>query len=213
MRKLKYIIQDFRWIKALFSPFTPFTVKWYVGKTTVGTPYFLPRKLVKATPALATKAALQDIKRATDWNKANPTSTFQHTVKSFDEAYAEQMKNRHYVPLKVGFSYNGLGWKTKWTSTDFRHEWNPTFSFVFFGYQIAAIVCHKYNSHYWESWLCYEYASDKKRSIKSRLAFCRRKCPQTWRQLGKDGKDDIVTNYWDLILKPKYLKKKQHDHK
>jgi len=205
MRKLKYIIQDFRWIKALFSPFTPFTVKWYIGKTIVGTPYFLPRKLVKATPRLATLAALNQIKRARDWNEANPDSKFQHTVKSFTEAYGEQMKNRHYVPLKVGFSYNGLGWKTKWTSTDFRHEWNPTFSFVFFGYQIAAIVYHKYNTYFWESWLCYEYASDKKQSKHERIAFCRRKCPQTWRQLGKDGKKDIVTNYWDLILKSKYL--------
>ena len=205
MRKLKYIIEDFRWVKALFSPFTPFKVGWYVGKTTVGTPYFLPRKLVKATPALATKAALDEIKRATNWNKANLNSTFQHKVKSFEEAYAEQMKNRHYVPLKFGFSYNGLGWKTKWTSTDFRHEWNPVISFVFFGYQIAATFYHEHGSHYWESWLCYEYASDKKQSKRERIAFCRKKCPQTWSRLHKDGTKE-TTDYWDLILKPKYLK-------
>ena len=210
--KLKYRLEQLRWVKALFSPFTPFKAKWYFGKTQIGTPYFLPRKLVKATPALATKAALQDIKRATDWNKANPTSTFQHKVKSFDEAYAEQMKNRHYVPLKVGFSMNGLGWKTKWTSMDFRHEWNPVISFVFFGYQIAVTFYHEHHSHYWESWLCYEYASDKKKSKRKRIGFCRRKCPQTWRQLGKDGKDDIVTDYWDLILKPKY-RRKPNEHK
>lgn len=210
--KLKYRLEQLRWVKALFSPFTPFKAKWYFGKTQIGTPYFLPRKLVKATPELATKAALRDIKRATDWNNANPTSTFQHTVKSFEEAYAEQMKNRHYVPLKVGFSMNGLGWKTKWTSMDFRHEWNPVISFVFFGYQIAVTFYHEYGSHYWESWLCYEYASDKKKSKRKRINFCRRKCPQTWRQLGKDGKEDIVTNYWDLILKPKYLKK-PNEHK
>ena len=112
--KLKYRLEQFRWVKALFSPFTPFKTKWYFGKTQIGTPYFLPRKIVKATPELATKAALRDIKRATDWNKANPTSTFQHKVKSFEEAYAEQMTNRHFVPLKVGFSMCGLGWKTKW---------------------------------------------------------------------------------------------------
>lgn len=205
MRKLKYTLERFRWVKALFSPFTPFKVKWYVGKTTVGTPYFLPRKLVKATPKLATKAALADIKRATDWNKANPTSTFQHTVKSFDEAYAEQMKNRHFVPLKVGFSMNGLGWKTKWNQYDFRHEWNPVISFVFFGYQIAATFYHEHGSHYWESWLCYEYASDKKKSKRKRIAFCRRKCPQIWSRLHKDGTKE-TTNYWNLILKPKYLK-------
>ena len=114
------------------------------------------------------------------------------------------MKCKFPVPLKVGFSSNGLGWKTKWNQYDFRHEWNPVISFVFFGYQIAVTFYHEHSSHYWESWLCYEYASDKKRSKRKRIAFCRRKCPQTWRSLGKDGKDDVVTNYWDLILKPNY---------
>ena len=212
MRKLKYILDDFRWVKALFSPFTSFKAKWYFGKTTVGTPYFLPRKVVKATPALATKAALQDIKRATDWNKANPDSKFKHTVKSFDEAYAEQMKNRHFVPLKVGFSMCGLGWKTKWTSMDFRHEWNPVISFVFFGYQIAVTFYHEHGSHYWEPWLCYEYASDKKRTVKSRLSFCRRKCPQTWTS-HKHDEEPVTTNYWDVILKPKYIYKKRNNNK
>ena len=73
IKELKYKLERFRWIKALFSPFTPFKVKWYVGKTQIGTPYFLPRKLVKATPALATKAALREIKDRENWNKANPT--------------------------------------------------------------------------------------------------------------------------------------------
>jgi hypothetical protein len=50
--KLKYKLEQFRWIKALFSPFTPFKIKWYVGKTQVGVPFFLPRKFVngKAVP-------------------------------------------------------------------------------------------------------------------------------------------------------------------
>jgi len=67
--KLKYRLEQFRWVKALFSPFTPFKVKWYVGKTQIGTPYFLPRKLVKATPELATKAALREIKDRENFNK------------------------------------------------------------------------------------------------------------------------------------------------
>jgi len=206
MRKLKYKLDQLRWIKVLFSPFKPFKVRWYVGKTQVGVPYFLPRKIVKATPSLATKAAFNDIKRATDWNKANPNSSFQHKVKSFSEAYDEQMKNRHFVPLKVGFSYCGLGWKTKWDQYDIRHEWNPVISFVFFGYQIAMIVCAEHNSHYWESWICYEYYSDKTKSKQKRIAFCRRKCPQKWST--GSGENKVVTDYWDLILKPKYLKQK-----
>ena len=206
MKRLKYTLERFRWVKALFSPFKPFKVKWYVGKTTVGTPYFLPRKLVKATPKLATKAALDEIKWKTEWNNRNPNSGFQHKVKPFNELYDEMMEHKHFVPLKFGFSYCSLGWKTKWDRYDFRHEWNPVISFVFFGYQIAATFCHEHGSHYWESWLCYEYASDKKQSKQERIAFCRKKCPQTWSRLHKDGTKE-TTDYWDLILKPKYLLK------
>lgn len=204
MRKLKYILDDFRWIKALFSPFKPFKIRWYIGKTQIGTPYFLPRKWVKATPKLAFKAAKDEIKRQENWNKLNPQ--YARKIKPFREIYNEKMEYSYPVPLKVGFSYCGLGWKTKWNEYDFRHEWNPVISFVFFGYQIAMIVGAEYNSNYWESWLCYEYKSDKKQTKQERIEFCRRKCPQTWRQLSKDGKDDIVTDYWDLILKSKYLK-------
>ena len=211
MMKLKYTLERFRWVKALFSPFTPFKAKWYFGKTQIGTPYFLPRKLVKATPELATKAALREIKDRENWNKANPDSSFKHIVKSFDDVYADQMTRKHFVPLKVGFSMCGLGWKTKWDQYDFRHEWNPIISFVFFGYQIAVTFYHPHHSHYWESWLCYEYASDKKRKVKSRLAFCRRKCPQTWTS-HKHDEEPVTTNYWDLILKPKY-QRKINEHK
>ena len=87
MKKLKYILEPFRWIKALFSPFTPFKVSWYIGKTQIGTPYFLPRKWIKATPELATKAALKQIESSRKWNERNPDSKFKHTIKSFDEVY------------------------------------------------------------------------------------------------------------------------------
>ena len=33
-------------IKALISPFKPFKLKFYIGKTKVGIPYFLPRKWI-----------------------------------------------------------------------------------------------------------------------------------------------------------------------
>ena len=204
MKKLKHILEDLRWLKVLNSPFKPFSVSWYIGKTQVGTPYFLPRKWVKATPELATKAALEQIESNKKWNERNPDSTFKYTVKPFDEVYEEKMRYRYAVPLKVGFSMNGLGWKTKWTSTDFRHEWNPVISFVFFGYQIAATFYHPHHSHYWESWLCYEYASDKKQSKRERIAFCRKKCPQTWTTHRHDEEPKTV-DYWNLILKTKYL--------
>jgi hypothetical protein len=104
----------------------------------------------------------------------------------------------------------GLGWKTKWDEYDFRHEWNPIISFVFFGYQIAITFYHPHHSHYWESWLCYEYRSDKKKSKRKRIAFCRRKSPQTWSR--GFGEDKVITDYWDLILKSKY-QRKTNEHK
>jgi len=166
MINIKYTLESFRWVKALFSPFKPFTIRWYIGKTRVGVPYFLPRKTVKS--------------------KTKP-------------GYLE------FKPLTVGFSYCSLGWKTKWTNTDFRHEWNPVFSFVFFGYQIAATIGHEDNSHYWEAWLCYEYATDKTKSKHERIKECREKCPQTW-VVSRGYKNDETIDYYTRILKTKYIK-------
>ena len=163
--ELKYKVQEFRWIKALFSPFKPFSISWYAGKTELGVPYFLPRKWVK------------------------------------------RGEKHYYAPLKIGFSYCGLGWKIKWTDHDYRHEWDPRFSFVFFGYQIAATFTFKecYSCMYWECWLCYEYSTDKTKSTRERIAQCRELMPQIWTRR-KDDDTDEVTDYYNIILKPKYLK-------
>ena len=204
--KLKYRLEQLRWIKALFSPFTPFKAKWYFGKTQIGTPYFLPRKWVKATPRRATLATLNEIEGQKKWNELNP----QHArkIKSFEEIFQANMKCRYPVPLKVGFSYCSLGWKTKWTSSDFRYEWPPIFSFVFFGYQIAASIGPKDKdtvSHYWESWLYYEYETDKTKSKRERIEQCRKEFPQTWTWSSKDKPSETI-DYYERILKSKYLK-------
>lgn len=34
-------------IKALWSPFKPFKLKWHVGRIAIGTPYFFPRRWIK----------------------------------------------------------------------------------------------------------------------------------------------------------------------
>jgi hypothetical protein len=34
------------WLKVLNSPFKPFRIKFYIGKTAIGVPYFYPRKWV-----------------------------------------------------------------------------------------------------------------------------------------------------------------------
>jgi hypothetical protein len=196
---LKYTIQRLRWIKALWSPFKPFNIKWYVGKLAIGTPYFFPRKWVKATNRRATIATLNEIEGQKKWNERNPQ--YPRKIKSFEEIFQANMKCRYPVPLKVGFDWCGLGYKTKWTDTDFRYEWGPVFTFIFFGYQIAMMIGHKHPSHYWECWLYYEYATDKTKSKRERVEQCRKEFNQTWTST-KEGTID----YYERILKPKYLK-------
>ena len=191
MSKLKYILQDLKWLKVLNSPFKPFRVRFYAGKTQIGTPYFLPRKWVKYTDKDAKIAAI----------KAMGDSRL--VQKSMNEWYNEYKRYNKAVPLKVGFSYCGLGYKTKWTNTDFRYEWGPVLSFVFFGYQIALMIGHKHSSHYWEAWLYYEYATDKTKSKRERIEQCRKEFNQTWK-VSSMGKEEVV-DYYQHILKTKYL--------
>jgi hypothetical protein len=201
MSKLKYVLQDLKWLKVLNSPFKPFNVRFYAGKTQIGTPYFLPRKWVKATPELAKKAALETIKFEKQWNERNPN--YARKIKSYEDIYQEKLTYRFPIPLKVGFSYCGLGWKTKWTNTDFRYEWGPVLSFVFFGYQVALMVGHKHSSHYWEAWLYYEYATDKTKSKRERIEQCKKEFNQTW-TVSSMGKEEVV-DYYQHIIKTKYL--------
>ena len=204
---LKYILRDIeyklKWLKILNSPFKPFKVGLYMGKTQLGVPYFLPRKWVKATNRRATEAALEYIEKEKRYNELNPNST--RKIKSFEEIFQEKIKYRFAVPLTIGFSYCSLGWKTKWTDDDFRHEWNPRLSFVFFGYQIALTIYHKHDCHYWEPWLYYEYATDKTKSKRERIEQCRKEAPQTWTS-HRQGEEPVTTDYYTKILKQKYLK-------
>jgi len=201
MSKLKYILQDLKWLKVLNSPFKPFYVRFYAGKTQIGTPYFLPRKWVKATPELAKKAALDTIEAEKKYNERNPK--YARKIKSYEELYQEKLGYSFSVPLKVGFSYCGLGYKTKWTDTDFRYEWGPVLSFVFFGYQVALMVGQKDVSHYWEAWLYYEKATDKTKSKRERIEQCRKEFSQIW-TVSSMGKEEVV-DYYQRILKTKYL--------
>lgn len=192
---LKYTLQRLRWVKVLWSPFRSLAIKWYVGKTQVGVPYFFPRKWVKYTDEDAIKASVE--------HKANKNKV-QVTDKQLFEMYKSYTKA---VPIKVGFDWCSLGWKTKWSDTDFRYEWPPIFTFVFFGYQIAAIIGPKDKKtvdHYWTSWLYYEYATDKTKSKRERVEQCRKECNQTWTRYSGEKEERI--DYYTLILKPKYLK-------
>lgn len=200
--KLYWFFKDLEWMKVYFSPFKPPIPRLYIGKVAIGTPYFLPRVWRKATPERAHKAVEDYIKREENYNKLNPD--YARKIKPYNEVFAEKMKYSYAVPLKVGFSSCGMGWKTKWTNTDYRFEYSPIWSFVCFGYQIAVTFVAPHLDHYWESFLAYSKETDKSLSWEARVKDCRKRFPQTWTQ--HSGEEKITTDYWDLILRDKYLK-------
>jgi hypothetical protein len=102
----------------------------------------------------------------------------------------------------VGFDFTPLYWKTKWADTDYRFEWSPVWSFVFFGYQIAITFVPIEHAHFWECWLY--YSRETKGTVKERLEQSRKEFPCIWTRYYQGVKEEI--NYWDLILKNKYLK-------
>ncbi len=150
-------------IRALFSPFKPFGVKFYFGKIAIGMPYFFPRT----------------------------------TVKDPDKPGYLKFK-----PKKFGFDICPLGWKTKWSDTNYRLEWQPRISFVFWKWQFAIIIQSEYSDHYWESWLYYERNTDKKKSKTERIKQCQKEFPQTYKSSYTDGSETI--DYYKLILRDKY---------
>ena len=102
-----------------------------------------------------------------------------------------------YPRKKVGFNFVGLGYKTKWSATDYRFEWNPVWSFVFYKWQIALIFepieCH----HYWEAWLYYYY------NTKGKIDECKKEFSLNITVSGtKDGKRyEYSYDAYDRILK------------
>jgi hypothetical protein len=198
-KEIKRFIRDFQWMKVYFSPFKPPVPKIYVGKTAIGTPYFLPRKWVKGTHRLIDEAVLQQIERIKSFNKNNPE--YKRREQSYDELYEQKKTYSFAIPKKIGFDFVDLGWKTKWTSTDYRFEWCPVWSFVFFGYQIAITFVPIEPHHYWECWLY--YSRETTGTTKERLEQSRKGFPCVWSST-RDGVE-TKTCYWDVILKKKYL--------
>jgi len=200
MKKLKFI-------SAFNSPFLRPKLSFYLGKTQLGVPYFLPRKWVKATPEKAKKRALEEIENVRLYNERNANNgTTPRVARTYEEYYQEYLKYEFPEPKKIGFDFVGLGYKTKWSDTDYRFEWAPRLSFVFFGYQFAITVIAPARDHYWEAWLYYENHTDKSLSKEERIELCKKNFPlnYTVSQSGKEGWELI--DYYTKILKPKYLK-------
>lgn len=191
---------DLQFLKAFNSPFKRLKLEWYFGEVALGTPYFFPRKWVKPTHEMAMEAAMKEIARREDWNKANADSKFKHTVPSLDEIYEAMLIHSVAVPKKIGFDFVSLGYKTKWSNTDYRFEWSPRFSFVFFKWQIALTIVPIENNHYWEAWLYYNYHT--KGTQRERIEQCKKEFPLKFTIWEKDTKRSV--DYYDVILKDKY---------
>lgn len=188
MKKLAFI-------KTFFSPFKRPKLKWYCGGVTMGTPYFLPRRWVKPTRKMAEGLAL---KKFNDYQRKRLNNP-KIPKRSYGDIYEGIMRSRVTKPKKIGFDFVGLGYKTKWSDTDYRFEWSPMVSFVFFGLQITVSVIPPEQHHYWEAWLFYENNTDKTKSPKERIKQCKNEFPLKC-SVYKGG-DKVDVDYYELILK------------
>ena len=160
---------------------------------------------------MARKAASEEIEKIKRFNELNPQSSCVREIPPFEKIYEEKLRCRFAVPKKIGFDFVRLGWKTKYRDHDYRFEWAPLLSFVFFKWQIAVIVRAPEQDHYWEAWLYYEYATDKRLPKWLRVRHCREQFPLLWTVYHKNPKtgettDKETVDYYNHILKSKYLK-------
>ncbi len=109
------------------------------------------------------------------------------------------------VPKKIGFDFVGLGYKTKWSDTDYRFEYGPVWSFVFFKWQIALLFEVPHPEHYWECWLTYEDHTDNDLlDTSTRIKIAREINPEIWTTSRGEGKKETIC-YWDKVLKDKWI--------
>ena len=191
-------MKNFTFIKSFFSPFKRPKLKLYIGKVTIGTPYFLPRRWRNPTKQYAKEMALKKYK---EWGlkKLNNNKI---KIPNYEQIYNDILRSKISVSKKVGFDFVGLGWKTKWDDKDYRFEWSPLISFVFFGLQIVVMVIPPKQSHYWEAWLYYENNTDKTKSKTERIKQCREEFPMKY-EVTKNGDTNIV-DYYNKILKCRF---------
>ena len=193
--EIKYFFKKFEFLKVYNSPFKTIMPKLYIGKVAVGTPYFFPRNWVKLTEKEIEEKALEK------YNKLDQFQKDKVTLEQYKQYYRGTKKA---IPKKIGFDFVGLGWKIKWSSTDYRFEWSPLISFVFFKWQIALIFAPKEDeNHYWECWLAYSRDTDKTKSTKERIEQAKKDFPCIWSSY-KDGVKTTIC-YWDKVLKKKWL--------
>ena len=194
---------NFSFLKVLNSPFKGLWLKWYFGEIKHGTPYFLPRKWVKCDLNDGVKA----------WDKLSIISQETYLKKQSRGSWVKYYAKSHTKPVPIkyfGFDFTTLGWKTKWD--DYRFEWPPSISVVLFGKQLFISILPNIGFYqmfgkdyikmdcYWESWLHWEYDTDKTKSKEERFKELVFKHSNTWIS------SDSSTDYYPMILNKKYLK-------
>lgn len=189
---------NFNFLKVLNSPFKPLTATFYFGDIIHGTPYFLPRKWVKMTQ--------KDCEECLERDKKS-------TLPKYIEGRTWEYYKNYTKPVPVKYlhwHFTTLGWKTKWD--DYRFEWSPSLSIVILGKQLFVSILpniEKYKRFgrdvmkidcYWESWLNWEYNTDKTKSKEVRFKELVSKHSNTW---GNDKEG--FTDYYPMIINKKYL--------
>ena len=200
MKKLTFI-------KAFFSPFKRPRLKWYFGKIAIGTPYFYPRRWKKPNRKMAMEYATRELEKLEKRNKENPEYSVELT---YEDLYKDAFRFYFSMPKKIGFDFVGLGYKIKRSNTDYRFEWSPLVSFVFWKWQIAVMVVPPEQNHYWEAWLYYENNTDKTKSPKERIKQCREEFSMKYITFSKEGKKEI--DYYDLLLKQTIQENDEEQH-
>jgi len=188
--------------KTFFSPFKPLKWKFHFGGVKIGVPYFTPRVWKKATPKKAKEEALREIERIKEHKSKE--GSYKRTERSFEELYESYLKYKFPRSKKIGTDLRDVGWKTKWSNTDYRFEYAPVFSFVFFGLQFAIVFIAPEQHHYWEAFLYYHFNTDKLKSAEERVEQCRKEAPQTWKRHYQSKTETI--DYYELILRKNFLK-------
>lgn len=189
-------VNKFKWLKIYNSPFKMPIPKLYIGEVKIGTPYFYPRVHRRLTKQEAIDKAVEELRK-------NPLAD----KIGFNKLFYDYSRRTKSVTKKIGFDFVSLGWKTKWSDTDYRFEWGPIWSFVFFKWQIAVTFMTPEISHYWECWLYYSLSTDKNKSTKERLEQARKEFPCKWKTTANGV--TVSTCYWDVILKNKWNTSKQ----
>ena len=201
------IMNKLEFLDIYLSPFKSPKMKFYFGKTNLGTPYFLPRKFVKNTPENALKEAKRRHAEMIYERDNNPENPFTSRIPTIEYLISEMKYDRIPVTKRFSIDLVPLGYKTKWSETDYRFEWSPRLSIVAFGYQFAITWEAPVESvYYWEAFLLYNnhvkhFLSD--RPMRDRVSMCRDLFPLSFTEHKKDSKRTF--DEYDTILKKKYL--------